>query len=121
MTKTKKIKGWPDTDPYPYRNQDEWPPLDKGESDCGFVKNEKEAVASWVDDNEEPDYKYHLGIAWKKINSMHEELQQAKDNIKWLENVGGEKLNMACGIDIFCRSLILAKKKESATSSTQSC
>ena len=107
----KEIKGWPDTDPYPYRNQ-EWPPPDKEKVDCAFVKNDKEAIKIWADDNEDSNYEYHLRLAWGEINSMHEELQQTKDNIKWLENVGGENLNMACGIDIFCRDSI-KKKRES--------
>lgn len=99
------IEGWPDTDPYPFRGHDDaWSPSDEEKPDCEFVRLDKE-----IDDNDEPDYKYRLGLAWDKINSLHKELQQAKDHIKWLNNVGGEKLNMACGIDIFCRDW--AKKK----------
>lgn len=100
----KKIKGWPDTDPYPFRNLGK--PLGEDE-DCDFVKRDKEyAKTAEID-----DYAYIMAAAWKEMNYLSRKLREAEARIKWLNNVGGENLNLACGFDIFFRDRILEKRE----------
>ena len=117
MPTNKRRVGWPDTDPYPYRKLDtiSSQPI----SDCSCVKMYK----SWLEDDkkrgEEPDYEYCLDKALDKLNSMSIELQDARDHIQWLSNVGGETLTVACGIDIACRDAVNKKRKEQKVANDQ--
>ena len=99
----KAIEGWPLTDAYPYRNQDKLPACHTEKIDCDFVKQHRTAIK----DEEADEHEYYLDLAWEKINELQEELQEAKIRIKWLENVGGETLKMACGVDIMCREMAM--------------
>ncbi len=103
----KPIEGWPLTDPYPFRGQEAWPPVDTEKVDCEFVRQHKVSVEK----EEGDEYEYYLDLAWAQINVLQEELQQGKNRIKWLENVGGERLQMACGADIMCRMMVADKTK----------
>lgn len=103
-------KGWPLTDPYPFRDS-EWPPSEKKEVDCGFVARDKECAKD-VKVEELGDYSYILSPAWRYINELYQKVQDLKEHIQWLNNIGGERLNMACGIDITYRELFLEKQKE---------
>lgn len=103
-----KPEGWPDTDPYPYRNS-----LPEEAPDCGFVVRDKE-YAKTANVEEMGDYAYIMQPAWRHINELTQKIKELKDHIQWLKNVGGEDLNMACGVDTLCRGLALkkAEKKE---------
>lgn len=107
------IKGWPDTDPYPYRGLDGPFRCAPKPPDTTFVTHHKEYVSEEAP--EVDDRGYYLRLAWDEINRLAVELQQAKDHIQWLKNTGGEQLNMACGIDILCRGFDKKKEKEAIT------
>ena len=106
-------KGWPDTDPYPYRNVSKDFTAPEELPDCDFVARDKEYAKTAVVE-ELGDYSYILKLAWQQINELSQEVKDLKDHIQWLNNVGGERLNMACGIDIVCRDMVIAKRKEKA-------
>lgn len=103
------IDGWPDTDPYPYRGLDKPFRCAEKPQDVYFVSQQKSYVSE--DPPEVDDRGYYLRLAWDEINRLSVELQQAKDHVAWLKNVGGEQLNAACGIDILCRGLDKEKIK----------
>ena len=109
-----KIAGWPDSDPYPYRELDNGSPFKKDEFDCFWVAIWKLHKAQSISEygEEEGDYKHDLERAYEKINSLARELEQEKTRVKWLMNVGGEQLGVATGIDIMCRDM--SKKNQVA-------
>ncbi len=103
------IEGWPLTDPYPYRDS-KWPPSEKM-VDCGFVTRDKE-YAKTANIEEMGDYAYIMRPVWQLVNEQTQEIKELKDHIQWLKNVGGEHLNMACGVDIICRDMVIKKQRE---------
>jgi len=106
----KNPEGWPDTDPYPFRDLKS---LHKEPPDCPFVAADKE-YAKEVKVEELGDYAYIMRVAWQNLNELYKKNQQLEDHIKWLNNVGGERLNTACGIDILCRDMVIEKRKKQA-------
>lgn len=107
MSATKK--GRPLTDPYPFRSVSTWPPQEKKEADCDYVALDKK-YAKTANVEEMGDYTYIMKPAWQHINELTQKNKDLEEHIQWLNNVGGERLNMACGIDIMCRDMVLAKK-----------
>lgn len=112
MSENKKIEGWPLTDPYPFRDSEK-PPSTEEVPDCDFVASDKKYAES-AKVEEIGDYSYIMKRPWEYINELHQKVQNLKEHIQWLENVGGERLNMACGIDILCRGLAKKKAEEKA-------
>lgn len=100
-------EGWPLTDPYPFRDKDYSAEI----PDCDFVVRDKE-YAKTANVEEIGDYPYIMKSVWKYINELYQEVQDLKDHIKWLKNTGGEHLNFACGVDIFCRDLAIKNKRK---------
>ncbi len=110
------IAGWPDTDPYPYRELDGKNLFGKDEFDCFWVAiwklHKAQSISAYGE--EEEDCKYDLERAYEKINSLNRELNQEKARVKWLVNVGGEQLRLATGIDIVCRDMCKEREQVNA-------
>lgn len=115
MSKNKNPEGWPLTDPYPFRGL-KFPP--KEVPDCDFVTRDKE-YAKGVKVEELGDYSYILCRPWQYINELHQKVQDLEEHIQWLINVGGERLNFACGIDIVCRELVIKKAENRVAGDTR--
>ena len=93
-------EGWPDNDPYPFRKKEV---EEAPESD--FVRRYK----NYVETNE-----FEAGdlpAIWRHINELTQKIKELEANIKWLENMGGERLNLACGIDIISRDIVIKSRK----------
>jgi len=108
------IEGWPLTDPYPFRGFGIWPPQEKKETDCDFVAHDKEYAKTAIVE-EIGDYAYIMKPAWRFINEQAQKIKDLQEHIQWLNNVGGERLSIACGVDIVCREMALAKAKQSGS------
>jgi len=106
-----KPEGWPETDPYPFRDTAKL--LSDDNEDCDFVKNDKEyAKTVTMADFEGFDYAFVMKGAWSQINYLTRKLKKAENHIKWLDNVGGERLSVACGFDIAAREMVKQKREE---------
>ena len=110
---SKEIEGWPDSDPYPFRGLGDWPPVQKEEIDCDFVARDKDYAKTAIVE-ELGDYAYILQPAWRRINEQTQKIKDLEEHIQWLKNVGGERLNMACGIDIICRDMVIKQRNAKA-------
>lgn len=110
---SKEIEGWPDSAPYPYRHVGTFAEPKESEVDCDYVARDKEYAKTAIVD-EIGDYAYIMRCPWKLINEQARKIKDLEEHIKWLMNVGGEKLNMACGFDIFFRDMIIEKRKTKA-------
>lgn len=106
-------KGWPDTDPYPFRDVPEDFNALKEVADCIYVTCDKKYAKS-ADLEEPSNYSYTMERHWKHINELTQKIKDLEGHIQWLKNIGGERLNLACGIDIVCRDMVIAKRKDKA-------
>ena len=110
---SENIEGWPDSDPYPFRGLGDWPPVQKEETDCDFVARDKDYAKTAIVE-EIGDYAYIMKYPWQLINEQARKIKDLEEHIQWLKNVGGERLNMACGWDIFCRDMVIKQRNVTA-------
>jgi len=105
-------EGWPLTDPYPFRGLDtDFELVITEPPDCPFVVCDKKYVKE-ANADEIGNYALIVKPAWQRLNKLYQEVQELKDHIKWLENVGGEHLTFACGIDVVRRGLVIKKRQQ---------